>query len=95
MFNAEFLEVNLGVVSAVKKPIHCGKPAVEHVLMALATHGSFIEWLEDKRKLLKKEPVVRSKTIGFNAFTLFGHIGVAELCNLLPTINSLYNRAKI
>jgi hypothetical protein len=95
MFNTEFSEVNLGVVGAVKKPIYCGKLAVEHVLMALAAYGGFVERLEDEGKLFKKEPVVRSKTIGFNAFASFRYIGVAEPCNLLPIINSLYNRAKI
>ena len=74
MFNAEFLEVNLGVIDAVKKPIHCGKPTIEHVLMALATHGSFVERLEDKGKLFKKEPVVRDKTTILNSIASFWHI---------------------
>jgi hypothetical protein len=65
------------------------------MLIALAVYSSFIERLEDKGKLFKKELVVRSKTISFNAFALFRYMGVIELCNLLPIINSLYNRAKI
>jgi len=63
--------------------------------MALAVYSSFVERLEDKGKLFKKEPVVRSKTISFNAFALFKYIGVAKPYNSLPIINSLYNRAKI
>jgi len=65
------------------------------VLITLAAYSSFIERLEDKGKLFKKKLVVRSKTISFNAFALFRHIGVAEPCNSLPIINSSYNRAKI
>jgi len=95
MFNAEFLKINLGVIGAIKKLIYYSKLAVEYVLMALAVYNSFIEWLEDKGKLFKKEPIVRSKTIGFNAFALFRHIKVTELCNSLSIINSAYNRAKI
>ena len=63
--------------------------------MALAIYNSFIKQLENKGKLFKKELVVHNKTISFNAFALFKHIGVIELYNLLSIVNSLYNKTKI
>jgi hypothetical protein len=91
----EVLKINLGVIGVVKELVYSSKPIRKYILIALAIYSSFIERLEDKGKLFKKELVVRSKTIGFNTFALFRYMGVIELYNLLPIINSLYNRAKI
>ena len=53
IFNIKVLKINLGIIGTVKKPIYSSKPAVEHMLMALATYSSFIKRLEDKGELFK------------------------------------------
>ena len=65
------------------------------MLMALAIYSSFIKRLEDRGELFKQKPVIDSKSITFNAFAAFWHIGVAELLYMGFIINSLYNKAKI
>ena len=53
IFNIKLLEVNLGVIGIVKKPIYSSKLIVEYILIALAIYSSFIERLENRGELFK------------------------------------------
>jgi hypothetical protein len=44
----------LDIIGIIKKPIYSGKPAVGHMLMALAIYNGFVKQLEDKKSFLSK-----------------------------------------
>ena len=91
MLNMVFFKVCLGVLGAIKEPIHCSKLAVECVLITLAIYSCFIERLQYGGELFKKEPVMWCKLIVFNAVAMFWHVSIAELLNTLLAINGSYN----
>lgn len=71
MINPEVSTVDLGIVDALKEPVHSSKPAGKRMIMALTAQSSFIEWLEDRGQLFKEEPVVWCQSVVFKAFATF------------------------
>ena len=63
--------------------------------MALVIYSCLIEGLQYRGELFKQELVVICKGVIFYAFTAFWYIVIVEALDIMFTVNSAYNRAKI